>query len=297
MEFLQLKYFITAAKCEHITKAAELLHIAQPALTQSVKRLETELGVKLFDRSGRNITLNNTGRMFLKRVEPIMSELDKLPDEIREASGMFESTIHMHVSAASLLVTKIIVHYKKLHPRVQISITHGENERPCDISITTTQYGNAVSNQYITTVSEDIMLAVPSDSEYARRGRINLADVSNEDFISLTGTLPLREICDRFCMSVGFLPHVAFESDSSDAVRDLISANMGIAFWPAFSWGPARKDNVSLIPIISPECRRNIVISKNKSTHSDVLSDFYEYMIRSIIDVKNGSNAVFIQGV
>lgn len=89
MELLQLKYFSAAAAQEHITKAAEQLHIAQPALTQSIRRLEEELGVRLFNRSGRNIVLNEAGKLFLKRIAPILAELDRIPEEIREARGDF----------------------------------------------------------------------------------------------------------------------------------------------------------------------------------------------------------------
>ena len=62
MELLQLRYFLVAAKYEHMTKAAEVLRIAQPALSQSIKRLEQELGVPLFDREKRNFGLNDAGR-------------------------------------------------------------------------------------------------------------------------------------------------------------------------------------------------------------------------------------------
>ena len=118
MELLQLKYFTAAAEQQHITKAAERLHIAQPALTQSIKKLEEEMGVRLFDRSGRNIVLNETGRLFLQRITPILAELENLPDEMREAAGIFQRTIHLNVTAASALITNIIIKYKELHPQI-----------------------------------------------------------------------------------------------------------------------------------------------------------------------------------
>ncbi len=71
MELLQLKYFQTVARLEHMTKAAEELHIAQPSLSKTIARLEKDLGVPLFDRQGRQITLNSFGKVFLKRVERI----------------------------------------------------------------------------------------------------------------------------------------------------------------------------------------------------------------------------------
>lgn len=293
MEILQLKYFAAAAAQEHITKAAELLHIAQPALTQSIKRLEEELGVPLFDRSGRNIILNESGKIFLKRITPILIELENLPDEIRESAGIFKRTIHINVVAASALITKIIIQYKELHPEVEFQLMHNEKAENCDISITSMPYGSKIISKNTTVISEEIMLAVPSNSKWAGEEAASLKELMNEGFISLAGSLPLREICDKFCMSVGFIPHIAFESDSPDAVRDLISANMGIAFWPSFSWGTASKANVSLIHIKKPECKRNLVISRKESSyHSAVLTDFYAYIINTLYLYKNGEASI-----
>mgnify|MGYP001164214518 FL=1 len=293
MELLQLKYFSAAAAQEHITKAAEQLHIAQPALTQSIRRLEEELGVRLFNRSGRNIVLNEAGKLFLKRIAPILAELDRIPEEIREAEGIFRRTIHMNVVAASALITKIIIQYKALHPQVEFQLMHSEKEESYDIGITTLPYGSKLVGKDTTTISEEIMLAVPADSKYARAGSADLKEVAGEDFISLAGSLPLREICDAFCISVGFVPHIAFESDSPEAVRDLIEASLGIAFWPSFSWGTARRKNIALIPIRSPECKRNLVVSLRSGRQSSaVLSDFYEYTVQGLLAVKNGADVI-----
>ena len=73
MELLQFRYFLTAAKYQHITKAAEELNIAQPALSQAIKRLEDELGTQLFDRKHNRIILNAYGELLVKRLIPIMS--------------------------------------------------------------------------------------------------------------------------------------------------------------------------------------------------------------------------------
>lgn len=83
MELLQLRYFLTAAEYQHITKAAEHLQIAQPALSQAIHRLEAELGVPLFERKSRSIELNDAGRFLQKRLIPIISSLDQLAASCR----------------------------------------------------------------------------------------------------------------------------------------------------------------------------------------------------------------------
>ena len=86
MELTQLRYFKKVAKTEHITKAAEELHITQPALSRTISRLEEQVGVRLFDRNNNKIRLNSFGYVFLKRVERAFSELD---DGLKEVSDMY----------------------------------------------------------------------------------------------------------------------------------------------------------------------------------------------------------------
>ena len=86
MELFQLRYFLAVAQFEHVTKAAESLHVAQPAVSQAIRHLEEELDVTLFDRENHHISLNSSGKLLQSKLLPIMSSLDRLPEEIKEAS-------------------------------------------------------------------------------------------------------------------------------------------------------------------------------------------------------------------
>jgi DNA-binding transcriptional LysR family regulator len=76
LEWQQLEYFRAVAKTEHFRKASEQLSISQPALSRSITKLEEELGISLFDRTGRSVKLNQFGRLFLKRVENGINEIE-----------------------------------------------------------------------------------------------------------------------------------------------------------------------------------------------------------------------------
>lgn len=291
MELQQLRYFTVAATQLHITRAAEILHIAQPALTQSIKRLEEELGVELFIRRGRNIILSDAGKMFLKKVTIILNELDTLTDEIREAEGYFRRIIHVNILAASATITKLLIEYKKTHKDIEFQLTRNEKSKDHDIEVSTLPFEIDSKSKKSMIIDEEIMLAVPADSKYAQKGSVSLTEISKESFISLSVFLPLREICDNYCSSVGFLPHIAFECDSPEALRNLIAANMGVAFWPAYSWGKPNNDNIVLVRISEPKnCKRNLVISKNsKNDNSKVISDLFDYLITEINNIKKAT--------
>lgn len=118
MELLQLRYFLTAAEYQHITKAAEHLQIAQPALSQAIHRLEAELGVPLFERKSRSIELNDAGRFLQKRLIPIISSLDQLAAELQMGREQAIHTIRLRLLSASALITNRIIAFRSLRPDV-----------------------------------------------------------------------------------------------------------------------------------------------------------------------------------
>lgn len=290
MELTQLKYFYTAAECGHITRAAEKLHIAQPALTQSIRRLENELGVKLFERRGRSVELSECGKYLYGQLGGVLRTLDRIPEELTKISYMEEKTIRVNILAASLLVTELIIEYKKANPDVKFHLHQSADEENCDCTITSVLTGiepHVKGTGKLSTFSEEICLAVPADSDFARAGSVCLTDTREEGFISLSGSKPFHSICDTLCRTVGFTPNIIFESDSPSTVRGLIGSGMGIGFWPAYTWGSIRSDNVMLIPISSPKCSREITVVCNNIQSAAAL-DFYDFLCQRFGAVSSG---------
>src|SRR5699024_1136655 len=115
MDLLQLKYFQTVARLEHISRAAEKLHIAQPYLSKVISRLEAELGVSLFDRKGRYIELNSLGKSFLKRVDTIFYELEESRRELTDMAGVDQGLIS--VAGTGLQFHRdLVVEFLKYYP-------------------------------------------------------------------------------------------------------------------------------------------------------------------------------------
>ena len=131
MDWHQINYFQTVAKVQHITRAAELLSISQPALSRSISRLEDELGVQLFDRKGRNIYLNRYGKMFLNRVEQSIKQIEigkqEIWDEIHPISGTV--SLSFLPSLGISLVPDILSSFQKMHPNVKFQLTQASNRQ------------------------------------------------------------------------------------------------------------------------------------------------------------------------
>ncbi len=287
MELQQLQYFLVAAQYEHITKAANSLHIAQPALSQSIKRLEAELGVKLFDRKKGGITLSDSGRLLVEELKPIMKSLDSLPKKLADTARKQHQTIHLNVLAASILVTNSIIAYKAKHPDINFQFVQSQSSMDYDLCITATlPRRNPAANQMM--LEENFFLAVPASSKYAMYEEIELAEVAEEGFIVMADTRPIRSICDQFCLEAGFTPDIVFESMNFESVRSLISAGLGVGFWPEYSWESAEPSkNMVLLPIKSPECKRDIIITYNQQfSENPIVKDFYDFLIDFAMDCK-----------
>ena len=279
MELTQIRYFLEVAESQHITKSAQKLHIAQPALSQSIHRLEKELRVPLFVSKGRNIVLTEYGKYLKQKLEPVLTELDSIPGQLQTMARLESDTIHINVLAASTLVTEAIIEYKKKRSEVNFQVLQSSADQLYDIGIRTKLFYQLDKESDSTFVcTEKIYLAVPSSHKLAAGNSIRLAEAADEGFISLMGSRQLRLICDRYCQHAGFSPKIIFESDSPAAVRNMIAANMGIGFWPEFTWGKLDTDKVKLLEIEEPLCRRDIIIDyKLNKTDSSTVTDFFDF--------------------
>lgn len=282
MELAKLRYFYVVAKHQHVTKAAEEIHIAQPALTKAIKQLEEELDAPLFYKKGRNVRLTVFGEYLQNKLEGIFSQLDAIPEELEHLKHETRNTVRINVLAASTAVTDAVVNYKKKHHDVIFQLIQNETETDCDISVTinTADFSSLPAFSSRAVMEEKIYLAVPKTSKYADRQSIRLKEVKDEGFVHLAGSRLFRSVCDQFCAYAGFKPRTAFESDSPVAVKNIIAANAGVGFWPEYSWGKASSD-VSLVPISDPVCQRELAIGLHEtSLPSAFAEDFYAYLLK-----------------
>lgn len=287
MELTQLRYFLEVAKTQHVTKSAETLHVAQPALTQAIHRLENELEVPLFSSKGRNIVLTPYGKYFYEKLEPLLKSLSELPENLREMAKTENATIHLNVLAASSLVTEAIIEYQKIDDALHIQIHQNEKNDMDDIRVTTEisarTHENKTSDDSNFICTEKIFLAVPNIQEFQEKKEITFEGIKSIGqkwgFVSLLGSKHLRSICDKYCTDAGIKPNIIFESDNPASVKNMIAANIGIGFWPEFSWGALDTSRVRLLKITKPDCKRDILITckKNKAENSHV-ENFYKFL-------------------
>ena len=281
MELLQLKYFLAVAESEHMTNTAKQLHIAQPALTQSIHRLEQELGVSLFERAGRGIRLSPAGAYVRDRVKPAMETLENVARDVQLFQQGEQGVVRVGVHAASGVAIDGIAAYSELNPHVSFEITQDERERHRDVIVTTiTPRGSSTVENATekTPFSERIGIAVPASS--ALGDTASLADFANERFIALAGSRRFREVCDTFCAHRAFTPHIAFESDNPLVVKKMIGLGLGVGFWPDHSWGDLDPKSCRLVHLQEPEFTRDVIVAKtSRCTPDSEAQRFYDFLL------------------
>lgn len=260
IELFQLRYFLIVAKYENFSKAAEELHISQPSISKAIKMLEVELGVKLFERNGKHVELNNAGKALYERLKGVIATIDNLPNELYIASGAQQSTIVLNVLAASYLLPDILLKFKKEQPLIKFHLIQKSVAQKYDLCILST-LPDIVINNGILVLCEDIKLAVPLTSKLSLLDSVDLRDLSKEYFIMVNENNILQTIISHFFDLSGFHPNIAFESDNPNTIRDLIEAGLGVSLWPELSWGQIHSGKAKLLHIKNPICRRNICVT------------------------------------
>lgn len=286
MELLQLKYFQIVAKYEHITKAAEELHISQPSLSKVISRLEEELGVPLFDRMGRNIKLNSFGNVFLKRADRVFLELENGKRELSDMFGLEEGRISVALTSLSLF-PRVLEEFLSKYPHVRFrqiiastaEIKRSLKEGVIDICVTSPPIeGPGIVCTPL--VTEEILLAVPKGHKFSGRESINLSEAANESFIGLKQGYGFRDITDEFCHKAGFEPNIVFEGDVAGSSLSLVNAGLGITFFPNPNTREFSVQLPELIHIKNPICERTISLAYLESHYlSKAAQEFCRHLV------------------
>ena len=209
MEILQLKYFKAVAECENMTSAAKKLCVAQSAVSQSIARLENELGVQLFTRIGKRIQLNRCGALLLRRLPSILGSIDNIKLELQEISCNPEQHINLKVLSCSTLLPQLLKSFQTEYPTISFSLMQSVDEGDYDICISSALWGNT-HQQDTTLMKEEILLVVPRKNIIVTQDCISLHDFTGTDFISLSKGSVFRFITDLYCQNTGFNPHIIF---------------------------------------------------------------------------------------
>ncbi|MEC4015914.1 LysR family transcriptional regulator [Streptomyces sp. H27-D2] len=237
----RLAQFAAVARHEHVTRAAHQLGVPQSTLSRSMARLEHDLGVALFARHGRTVSLTPAGRAFLSSVERALTGVEQAAESVRadaDPGGGKVAFGFLH-TLGSETVPGLIRAFRADHPRIRFQLVQNYGEamierlRAGDLDLCLTSPVPDAPDLVARRLDEQrLRLVVPDDHRLASRKRVRLAEASGELFVTLEPGYGLRRITDAVCAEAGFKPRVAFEGEEAETLRGLVAAGLGVALLP-----------------------------------------------------------------
>ncbi|WP_202080408.1 LysR substrate-binding domain-containing protein [Caldalkalibacillus salinus] len=275
MEFRQLKYFMEVARKEHVTQAAEELHIAQSAISRQIANLENELNVQLFIREGRNVKLTPMGKVFLKRVDRAMSEIDLALQDIREFLDPERGEIRVGFphSLAAYTLPRVVSEFRKEHPNVRFLLRQGMVDQlledlvdgDIDLALVSPVPEDNPEVQGHILFTEEMIAILPPQHPLAGSKSLRLEQLRSEPFVVFRSGFKLRTIVMDACQRAGFTPKIAFEGEETDTIRGLVAAGLGVGLLPAISLRESGPINPVHVSISEPKVTRTVGYATSKS--------------------------------
>ena len=278
MEFHQLRYFVAAAEELSMSRAAERVHVSQPALSRQIALLEDQLGVPLFDRIRKRIHLNDAGRFFLTKAKQLLCDAELSSQQVREQFGGERRTLRLAFISPFLddLVAPAVREFQQRHPNARVSLfdlpPRAQLDRLRHHELDAAILGNLDDHErdHFTVKrlsSHRMAVVLPEDHPHAGKKSVKLAALKNDDWVSLSNdAFPgRREFLTECCARAGFQPRIIAEPDSLPLMLAAVATGGGVGIIP----GHARKlphAGCVFVPLASPVITTQLLLVLPKET-------------------------------
>lgn len=290
MELIRLRYFYTVGKMLNISQAAKIHGIPQPAMSKTIASLESELGVKLFDRSKNHLSLTKAGQLFMPEVEKALEHLDYGIREMESKKNALSGDLRLSIMYHRNTCIHCIDRFSKDYPGVNFSIYNNwADPGPFDLCIggpdRVSQYDSSIS-----LLREEIRLVVPFGHRLANNSKVAIDDLKNEKFIISSTSNQMFQIFQAVAKDAGFIPNVSIVSNDLYCIRQYFDLGMGIALIPRFSWVTLFKDSGVIIPFESPIYRTVHMFWDMHNLSKPSLALFKQYMEDEFRKISEGQS-------
>ena len=269
MELRQLRTVLAIAETGSLTKAAELLHVVQPALSRQLKQLEDELGIPLFERNRLGMVLTVPGRRFVDQVRVSLKGLNEARADIGAAKSDLLGTVSIGMlpSLATALAGPLVIALQQQYPNLRVRIATGFSDflqeglegGKLDICL----MGDYLQSELLQTspvYSEPIYVFGKPGSGLSEGAPMTLEAVSRMPMV-VPEARSLRNVIDRACTILGVNLNLVAESDSTAVILDLVLRGVGYTILPAIPiMTMLAEKRIEGAPIISPTLQRTVII-------------------------------------
>ncbi|WP_405877840.1 LysR substrate-binding domain-containing protein [Streptomyces sp. NBC_01136] len=272
MQFQQLQYFVAVAETRHFTRAADLVHVAQPSLSQQIKALERELGADLFRRARGNITLTDAGEALLPLARRILADADTARHEVQELAQLRSGRVRLGAtpSVCTGLLPDVLRTFHDRYPGIRLLIEEGGSHDlvrelargALDLALVVLPL--PTPSPALTTVEllrEDLVVVSSPDVPAPGSGRtVRIPDLEGERLVMFRHGYDLRELTVAACRAEGFEPDFAVEGGEMDAVLGFVRAGLGVAVVPRMVATRSGR-GLRVTPLAQPGLHRTIALA------------------------------------
>jgi LysR family transcriptional regulator, transcription activator of glutamate synthase operon len=243
MELRQLRYLSAVARHGSFTLAAQELHVAQPAVSQQIRRLERELGVELLSRTTRRVLVTEAGEIALARAGRILADVDALRAEIDELHGLLRGTLALGVIPAvgALDPASLLARFRARHPAVDIrliettladtlELLRADRLDVCFAFCVPERAGEGIAGELL--FDDELALMVAPGHPLAKRRRVALASLAGEPLVAPITGASLRLALEDALEQAGASVRVSYESNEASTVRALTAQGLGVSVLP-----------------------------------------------------------------
>jgi DNA-binding transcriptional LysR family regulator len=279
MELHQLEYFVAVAEEASFTKAASRVHVAQPGVSAQVRRLESELGQRLLDRSGRSVRLTEAGSAVLPFARAALDAVASARLAVDELAGLVRGqvTVGMVSGCALPALAELLAGFHHKYPGVAITLTEDNSDRLVEMLgdgrldlalIGSAGTGGSTGISTAVLIDEELVAAVAPGHPLAGKETVTVKALRDVPLVSLPRGTGVRAALDAACAATGFEPRIVFEASALPMVIQLAAQGLGLAVVPASVAaapdGPAvpqPADAPVIVPIAHPSVRSRLELA------------------------------------
>lgn len=243
MELSQLDAFIAAAECGSFSRAADVLNVAQPSLSNRIQSLEREVGQSLFERMGRGVKLTDAGTSFLPYAQRVIRTLSDgmFVLEGTRAGTLGRLTIGTAPAVGTYVLPRILKAFHDNHDGVDVSVSTGHSDAVLQMVIedeVQVGFGRPINHPEVRTITlyrDELALVVGSSHPYAKKGSVSMVDLEGESLIVFDRQSSYYNLMMSLFRDLGVIPHQQMYLDSIEATKKMVEQNLGIALLPSVS--------------------------------------------------------------
>jgi DNA-binding transcriptional LysR family regulator len=298
MDLRQIRSFLSIAETLHFGRAAELIHLSQPALSLQIRALEEEVGVRLFERNRRKTTLTAAGFAFRDDAAAALSQLEQAIRRARLAASGKVGLLRIGFisTAGSEIVPDIVRQFRELNPEVEFSLRNiltAEQVQmlengSLDIGFLRLPIGGYPALDVVTVHREPFVLVVPSSHQLAKRKRVRLRELAGQDFVMYERTYApgFHDLIFGMLRDARIVPNVCQTSGEIPTLVSLVASGMGITILPA-SVVKHYVASVVACEILDRIPMSEIGIAVSKRFRAAVVDNFRSFALKSLGHSRN----------